>query len=255
LEARVERRTAELKAAQAELVRKERLATLGQLTATVSHELRNPLGAMGTSLQVIARLSPNGDPRVQRAVERIDRSITRCDRIIDELLDFTRIRGLDLEPTTVDEWLAGILDDLAVPDGIVVKRAFDAPGAVLPLDRDRLRRAVINVYDNACQSMPEEARARDGQRPLNVTVGTRVTDGRVEMSIADTGSGIPPDVLPRIFEPLFSSKNFGLGLGLPTVKQVLEQHAGGVTVETEEGQGTCFTLWLPRVQSEQLEVA
>jgi PAS domain S-box-containing protein len=255
LEQRVERRTAELKAAQAELVRKERLATLGQLTATVSHELRNPLGAMGTSVHVLAKLLPDGDPHIRSSIERIERGVIRCDRIIDELLDFTRVRDVSLEPTTIDDYLAETLDELAVPEGVAVKRVFGAPGVAVPLDRDRLRRAVINVYDNACQAMPAEATARDRQRPLIVTVGTRVTDARVEVSISDAGSGIPPDILPKIFEPLFSSKTFGVGLGLTTVKQILEQHGGGVTVETEEGQGTRFTLWLPYAQSERSKVA
>ena len=247
LERRVEERTAELRAAQADLLRQERLATLGQLTATVSHELRNPLGVIRTSIFIVGDGLNGATPRVQRALERIDRSVIRCDRIIDELLDFTRISGLEPEPTPIDAWLDATLKEQALPAGITLRRDFGLADTTVPFDHDRFRRAIINVFDNACQAMtgevgPEEAADADDS-VLSVT--TRGKNGRVEVIFEDRGPGIPADVLPKIFEPLFSTKGFGVGLGLPVVKQIMEQHGGGIEIDGAGTSGTRVCLWLP----------
>ncbi len=244
LERRVEERTAELRAAQAELLRKERLATLGQLTATVSHELRNPLGTMRTSLAVMRNTLDRRPPPVERSLARIERSVIRCDRIIDELLDFTRISDLEPEPTTVDAWLLDVLNEQPLPDGITVRRELGLNDLAVPFDRHRLRRAVINVFDNACQAMlGENGHAVSPERLL--TVRTHRRDNRVELVFEDTGLGIPGEAYGRIFEPLFSTKTFGVGLGLPVVRQIMEQHRGGVEIESAEGAGTRVCMWLP----------
>lgn len=247
LEERVEERTAELRAAQEELVKRERLATLGQLTATVSHELRNPLGAIRTSLYVVEKKTAQSDDRMAEAIGRINRSITRCDNIIDELLDFARIRNLRLQQLPVDEWLTALLEEQPVPEGISVRRNFDTGDVRVSADPDRLRRAVINIYENACQAMNANGAGSDtvprsGHR-LSVT--TRLRQNRAEIIIEDTGPGITEDSPDRIFEPLFSTKNFGVGLGLPIVRQIMEQHGGGVEASNRKGRGARFVLWLP----------
>jgi signal transduction histidine kinase len=229
-----------------DLLRQERMAVLGQLTATVSHELRNPLSVIRTSAFVARDKLKNSDPLVHRALERIERSVIRCDRIIGEMLDFTRISILDPEPTAIDVWLDETLSEQNLPDQVELNRDLGLPGAVVPLDRDRLRRAVINVFDNACQAMVSEDGIENADLKLPVlTVVTRKTNGRVEMIFEDSGPGIPDDLQTQIFEPLFSTKGFGVGLGLPVVKQIMEQHQGGVEIESEEGRGTRVCLWLP----------
>jgi PAS domain S-box-containing protein len=243
LEKRVEERTAELRTAQGELVKKERLATLGQLTATVSHELRNPLAAMRASAHVIGVALNHNQARARRAVQRIDRGIVRCDHIIDELLDYTRIRDLDPTATFLDEWLDEVIGEQDMPDRVRVARECGLSGATAMFDPNRLRRAVINVFDNACQAMVED---EDDSGDHCLTVRTHQSDGWIEIEFQDDGSGIPPDIEARIFEPLFSTKGFGVGLGLPVVKQIMEQHGGTVEVETEPGRGTRVRLRLPR---------
>jgi PAS domain S-box-containing protein len=244
LERRVEVRTSELRAAQGELLRQERLATLGRLTATVSHELRNPLGVIRTSAYTLrADLNPEA-PRAMRSLERVERSVVRCDRIIEELLDFTRISGLEPEPTALDGWLDGVLEEQALPEGIVLCRDFDLPGSTVAFDHDRFRRAVINVFENACQAMLAEGESGSATGEHVLTVRTQARAGRVEVVFEDQGPGIPAEVYGRIYEPLFSTKGFGVGLGLPVVKQIMEQHGGGIEVETEEGDGTTVRLWL-----------
>ncbi len=125
-------------------------------------------------------------------------------------------------------------------------------GVEVDIDPERLRRAVINPIDNACQAVTDGA--ADGGRERGIAVETRAADGHVELAVADTGSGIPADVLPKVFEPLFSTKGFGVGLGLPMVKQIVEQHRGGIEISSEEGRGTRVVLWLPTEASGQRQV-
>ena len=250
LEQRVAARTEALNAAQSELIVKDRLATLGQLTATVSHELRNPLGAMRISTHVLRSKMDTTDDAQVRAVDRVERCIKRCDNIIDELLDYSRIKDLDRTMISIDPWLGALLDEQVLPDGVVLERVLALPDEKVSLDPERFRRAVINVYENACQAMTgntetETETESDGTQ-LQLRVATRTTGDRVEIVITDTGPGISDELLAQIFEPLFSTKNFGVGLGLPTVRHIVEQHGGDIEVETEVGRGTSFILWIPR---------
>lgn len=246
LERRVEERTQALRAAQDELLRAERLATLGQLTATVSHELRNPLAAAKTSALVLKQRLNGADGKVDAALGRIERGITRCDRIVDELLDYTRVAVVDLEPTALDSWLAEVIAEQPLPQGMALRQDYGVGEPAVLIDTDRLRRAVINVLENACQAMAERREGGPdgaGNRRI-LTVRTRRRDGRIEIDVEDTGPGIPADVRARIFEPLFSTKSFGVGLGLAVVKQIMELHDGGIEIEAVPGGGTLVRLWL-----------
>ncbi|MCK4868169.1 MAG: PAS domain-containing protein, partial [Alphaproteobacteria bacterium] len=239
LEERVEERTAELRAAQEELVKRERLATLGRLTATVSHELRNPLGAIRTSLYVVEKKTAQIDDRMAEAIGRINRSITRCDNIIDELLDFARVRDLQFQQLPVDECLIALLEEQPVPENISVCKNLDTGELRVSADPDRLRRAVINIYENACQAMKTNGTGADSSTASpsghSLSISTRQSDSRIEIIVEDTGPGIAEESLDRIFEPLFSTKNFGAGLGLPIVRQIMEQHGGGVEAGNRKG--------------------
>lgn len=245
LEQKIQERTSQLNEAQDELIRKERLATLGQLTATVSHELRNPLGAMRPALYILQKHLPADDKRLADAFDRLDRNIDRCDHIIDELLDFTRVQNLEVQVIEFDQWLALTLDEQAVPAGTNLERNFGLGDLRLLFDPNHMRRAVINLYENAYQAIQDENPNQEISPKSQWKVSTRTIDGRAELEMFNAGRGIPEDVLPHIFEPLYSTKTFGVGLGLPTVKQILEQHSGGVEVYSEPNRGTRFVLWLP----------
>ena len=251
LEQRVQERTAELRAAQDTLLRNERLSTLGQLTATVSHELRNPLGVILASIPLLRDGLEKEAPRAWRSLDRVERSVIRCDRIIEELTDYTRIRDLEPELTRIETWLSKVLDEQTIPSGIQLRQEFHLPGVMVPFDPDRLRRAVINVFDNACQAMTGEVDAGTVETEHTLTVRTNQANGRIEMIFEDTGPGIPPELSTKIFEPMFSTKSFGVGLGLPVVNQIMEQHDGGIEIESEDGRGTKVCLWLPGSQSVQ----
>ena len=207
--------------------------------------MRNPLGVIRASAFTLRNELADGEPRVARAVNRIDRNIVRCDRIIDELLDFTRISQLQPELTLLDSWLEETLNEQTLPSGVALRWGFDMPNLEVPFDRDRFRRAVINVFDNACQAIAAVGLENSGSEEGTLTVRTRAHDGRADVVFEDTGPGMPHDVYEKIFEPLYSTKGFGVGLGLPVVKQIMELHGGDVEIESEVGRGTRVCLWLP----------
>ena len=239
LEELVAERTTALEAAHRRLLQQERLATLGQLTATVSHELRNPLGTVRSSVFSIREQSGTLDAATAEMFNRAERGIVRCDRIIEELLDYTRARQAVLLAMQIDEWIGQVLDEQRLPPGISLRRRLTAAIQV-PIDSEKLRRCLINLITNACQAM-EDNEPPGGE----LTVETRVAGQRVEIRVLDTGPGMPPDHLERIFEPLYSTKGFGIGLGLPVVRQVAEAHGGGIEIQSQPDHGTTATLWLP----------
>jgi PAS domain S-box-containing protein len=241
---RVEERTAELRLVQGELLRKERLSTLGQFTATVAHELRNPLSAIRNTAFSIAETATARGLKLDRPLARLERSIARCDRLIAELLEYTRVRELKRVLLPLDEWLGEVLDEQKLPEGITLKRNFAAPGRHANLDPDRLRRVVINLVDNASQALAEVP-VIVGNCERVVTVSTREADGLLQIYFDDTGPGIASDVLPKVFDPLFSTRSFGTGLGLPTVRQIVEQHGGTIDIASEFGHGTRVLVTLP----------
>lgn len=245
LESRVAERTAQLVAMQETLLRKERLAAMGQLTGTVAHEIRNPLGVIAASHKTIERKIAAADPLLDRALSRMGRGIERCQKIITELLDFARAKGLQLETRPFDPWLAEILGELAFPDGLSVKTNLGTQGAALAFDGDELRRAVINVVDNAVQGMGYENGASRPETAGELTITTGVKGGRLEIEIADNGPGIPEHLRAKVLEPLFSTKSFGTGLGLPTVKKIMDEHGGGLKLESGKQSGTRVFLFLP----------
>jgi len=226
--------------AEAALLTKERLSVLGQLTATVAHELRNPLSAIRNSVFAMRESTLDAALSLDRPMQRIERNIKRCDSIIEDLLEYARVRDLETESVGLDAWLAEVLDDQIVPAGMVLARQLGAAGAYVALDGERFRRVMNNLLENAFQALIEDG----GGAEMRVTVTTAAAEQAV-IAVEDTGPGIPPQLLSRIFEPLFSTKSFGTGLGLPTVKQIVEQHQGTVAVTSVPGAGTRIELRLP----------
>jgi PAS domain S-box-containing protein len=246
---RVEERTAELRRAQSDLLRKERLSTLGQLTATVAHELRNPLSAIRNTIFAMKESMAAMGTTYERPLTRVERNIQRCDRIITDLLDFTRLRELNRATIDADQWLEELLNEQRVPDGIELRRQFGTRDRLVSFDPERMRRVVINLIENAAQALAE---ASDLDRPRVITVSTRTIQEQLEITIEDTGPGISSEVLSKVFEPLFSTKSFGTGLGLPTVKQIVEQHGGTVTIASDPGKGTRIVVRLPIDPAEEM---
>jgi signal transduction histidine kinase len=244
LEKTVTERTADLQEAQESLLRKEHLATLGQLTGTVSHELRNPLGTIQASVDVL-RSQLQGCPiEVDRPLQRIIRNIHRCEAIINELLDYSRGGPPNLMPTKVSPWLREIVAGFS-GHGKVQIDSDACEDVEVNIDPERMRRAVLNVLDNAMQACADRESCGSGGDDCRINVGLTYLNDRIRIAVKDTGVGMPESIIHKIFEPLFSTKAFGVGLGLAIVKQILEQHQGNVEVTSKAGSGTIVTLWFP----------
>jgi signal transduction histidine kinase len=225
-----------------ELVRTERFAAIGQLMATVSHELRNPLGTVVSSMAVLRKYLDGPAPPVREEIERMQRNIWRCVAIIEDLLDFSRNKVANLEPVELDRWIATQLEENEVSAQITFETTFGSQATVL-LDGVLFRQAFINLVQNAQQAIVV---ARDFNTSLGqIAIATLISDGQAVVRITDNGIGIPRENRDKIFTPLFSTKAYGVGLGLPLVKRIIEQHNGRIDVESEWKMGTTVTIWLP----------
>jgi signal transduction histidine kinase len=228
-------------AAEAELLKGERLAVLGNLTATVAHELRNPLSAIRNTLFTIKELATAAGAKFDRPIGRMERSIERCDKIISDLLEYARNRDLKRTSVRFDPWIGDVLGEQAAAAPIVIATELTAGDQAVSLDRDRFQRVIINLVENAAQALAEIV----SDREKRIIVRTATVDGELQLTIEDNGPGIKPENLSHIFEPLFSTKSFGTGLGLPTVKHIVDQHGGTIAVDSEVGSGTRVTIRLP----------
>jgi signal transduction histidine kinase len=239
LEERVEQRSAQLRVAERELVERERLATLGRLTAGVAHELRNPLGVLALSTEALRMHCGGQRPEVDRALDRSLRSIASCEVIVANMVAYVRRDNAVRTPTSVDTWLDQILDDLELPEGVALRREL-ASRATLAIDRDSLGRCVINLVRNAAEAL-EAAKGPE----KSITVQSELLDDTVELRVIDNGPGMPPEVLARAFEPLFTTKRLGFGLGLSIVERTVRGHQGKVEIRSQPGEGAAVTLRLP----------
>jgi PAS domain S-box-containing protein len=248
---------AKLATAQDELVKRGRMEQLGQLTATVAHELRNPLGAVRTSAFLLERKLKDKGMNVESQLDRINKGIVRCDNIITQLLDFSRTRQLHCEQGDLDVWLTGVLEEEVkkLPQNVNVELMLGLEGKSVPFDPSRMHRAIINMISNAVEAMVstgEQLLTSDGQPP-KLCISTFEKNAHCSIRIVDNGPGIPADVLERIREPLFTTKSFGTGLGIPAIEQIAVQHGGRLDIETEVGVGSRFTIWFPMQQKNELD--
>ncbi len=249
LEDLVAQRTNELELALARLLEKERLAALGKLTATVSHELRNPLATIRGCLFLLSETIKDGPPVARRALERAERSVRRCNGIIEELLEYLRTSPLARTRTRLDSWLTEVMPEISVPEGATLLRDFAAGETCVEIDGPRLLRCVFNLVTNAVDASSDPA--LDNPRPEpRIEISSRRSGDRAEIAVSDDGPGIPAEIQARMFEPFFSTKSFGIGLGLPIVRQIMERHGGGVELQSRPGR-TTFTLWLPVSEPER----
>ena len=233
---------AELARAQARLVQRERLAALGELAAVVAHEVRNPLGVIFNSLGVLRRMA-RAAPDELAMLDILAEEADRLNRMVGELLDFARPPVPTLEPGSLERVLdEAIAAALAGARGgkIEVDRALDASLPPVPMDARLFRQALVNVALNAVQSMPKGGRLT--VRASREIVGSAPV---ARIDVGDTGVGMGAEVRGRIFEPFFTTKATGTGLGLAVVKRIVEGHGGDVSVVSEPGQGTTFTIRMP----------
>ncbi|MBI2373660.1 MAG: histidine kinase [Deltaproteobacteria bacterium] len=220
---------------EARLRRKERLATLGQLAATVGHELRNPLGVIESSLFLLRR-RVGEDVGVARHLDKIQNQVALTGQIVTDLLELTRDSAPKTAPVRASELVEAALREVRLPDPIIVRREVPVD-LFLDVNASLLRRALVNVLGNAARAL--------GARGVIVISGTAAGD-QAELAVEDDGPGFDEDILADAFEPLVTRSEGGVGLGLALVRRVLERHGGRATAANRPGGGAVVRLTMPR---------
>ncbi len=230
----------ELRQTQEQLVQAERLAAVGRLAASVAHELRNPLMVMRSALFFLDRLVATGNPApaevVRRQIGKLDAEIDRQGKIINDLLFFSRNRPRTLADVAINALLQETIMRIPRAESIAVQVDLDPTLDTIRADADQVQQVFVNLISNAVQAMREGGVLR---------VSSRRDGFFATMQVSDTGVGIAPENLRRLFEPFFTTKENGIGLGLAVTRSIVEGHRGKISVESQEGRGTTFTVSLP----------
>ena len=280
-----ERKKAEqaLREIQEELARKEKLAILGQLAGTLGHEIRNPLGVMSNAVFFLNEILSNADDMVKEYLDIIKQEIDNSQRIITDLLDFSRTKTPHTSPLAVSPLVEQSLNKCRVPENIKIE--IDIPDGLpfIKADMFQIIQVLQNIITNAVQAMHGGGALKIAARPVHppslkasarqagapaFAEGFGAASGRkaqgsddegvqfspsgidpdkdlVEISVADTGGGISPENMKKLFQPLFTTKAKGIGLGLVVCKNLVEANGGRISVQSHSGKGTTFTILLP----------
>ena len=229
----------QLKEAEAAMRRSERLAALGQLSAGLAHELRNPLGTMKTSAEMLAKQVEPGNEVAREMADFISSEVDRTNSLVTRFLDFARPLALRLEKSdladVIDHAVTGI-EKHSPPLNVAVYKNYSPDIPPFLFDGQLMERVIYNLLLNAAQASPPGG---------SITVKTRQIGDTVEIAVIDRGSGIDPKHMENIFNPFFTTKSSGVGLGLAIVSKIVDEHGGKVSVESESGAGSVFRIYLP----------
>jgi len=239
MEEKIQKTTADLRKTEAQLIRSEKLAALGQLAAGIAHEIRNPLTSINILIHSLRERLPSENSQ-QEDLKVIEEEIHRMNEIVDQFLRFAKPAPPFFEKTDVLSIVEETLQLLrlqAEKQRIAVEREFQTLPMIL-IDPEQMKQAMLNLLLNAIQAMPEGG--------LLTLKGRNSEDGQwIHLSIQDSGMGISGEDIDKLFDPFFSTKEGGIGLGLSITHRIIDQHHGKIEVESSPGNGTLFTVWLP----------
>jgi two-component system, NtrC family, sensor histidine kinase HydH len=228
----------ELARTEAAFRRADRLAALGQLSAGLAHELRNPLGTIKASAEMLSRNLPQGNELAAEMSGFISAEVDRTNSLVSRFLDFARPLSLRKEPADVTQTIDRAIQQVARENGAVpIVRDYSADLEPIPIDAEMMERVFYNLLLNAVQASPEGSA---------VTIRTRQAHPGAEIAVIDHGSGIPKDQTESVFNPFFTTKPNGTGLGLPICAKIVDEHHGKLTVESETGKGSIFRVLIPQ---------
>ena len=218
------------------LLKSERLAAIGELATMVAHDLRNPLQGIAASIHFVKKATEqNRNEKMDIVLQRIQDSIRYSEKIIRDLLDYSANLNIEYDESNPHLLVQQSLHGIVVPAQIeVVDLTQETPK--LHVDIEGIKRVIVNLTTNAFEAMPEGG---------TLTISSKENQEKVELSFADTGSGIPMEKIDKLWTPFVTTKAKGMGLGLPICKRIVEGHKGEIHVETENGKGTTFTIIIP----------
>lgn len=218
-------------------LKSKRLATIGELAARIAHDLRNPLTIIKSTLQILQIMD---DPAIKKYTEyfhKLDRAVIRISHQVEEVLDYVKPKPLRVQSCSVLEIIRNVVDRVGGFERVSVN--LPKNDDTIECDEEKLEIVFANLILNAIQVM-------NYQGIINIRLHQR--GSTVDIEIEDTGPGIPDELKPKIFEPLFTTRQIGTGLGLPSCKTIVEQHGGKISFVSEVGRGTTFIINLPKSQ-------
>jgi PAS domain S-box-containing protein len=236
LEEVVNERTRELREAHEKLVRQEKLALLGLVAGSMSHELRNPLGVISNAIYFLKMAQPNASDQIKEYLTIIENEARTSDKIITDLLDFTRLKPMEREVVSVSELIHQTLERYPAPPSVEVLLEIPTDLPPVFVDPRQMIQVLGNLTVNACQAM------KDGGQ---LSLFSALKNDMITIIVKDSGVGIPPENMRKLFEPLFTTKTKGIGLGLAVSQKLTEANGGRIKVQSESGVGSTFTVWLP----------
>lgn len=245
LEARIEERTKQLEEAQLKLVEKERLATLGQVSGGIAHEIRNPLNALRMSTYYLLNANAPSREKVAEHLMRIDRQVSMIDNVVTALSDVARLPNPQRKPLSVIGTLQTAVAATSIPESILVSLKIPEETPCILADENQILIAFRNLLRNAREAMPNGGM---------IEITALKENGRTQIIFRDSGIGISAEHLPLIMQPLFSTKARGMGLGLAITKTIIEKNRGNLDVVSELGNGTTFTIRLESAPAEEQPV-
>ncbi len=249
LETMVSERTAQLKVTQDELIKNEKLAVLGQLTAIVSHELRNPLGVIRSSNFFLQRrFKSTEDKKAEKHFKRIDEQISHCNTIVADLLEYTRRSTTNISRQNLLSWLKEVVEQIKEQEGVDIGLQTPDDLPPVPHDPEKMRRVIINLLNNSVQAVTakvDSSAENTGTFTPHIDIEVGLNDDHLTITICDNGIGMPPETHRQAFEPLFTTRSRGTGLGLSIVKKIIEEHNGTISMKSRAGEGTKISLDLP----------
>jgi PAS domain S-box-containing protein len=229
----------ERKEMEEKLTRSERFAAIGEFSSGMAHELRQPLGVINNSVYFIgSKLKVIGEEKVKKHLAILEKEVKHANRLITDLLDFARVEAPMFKECDVNQVVEEVLSSVEIPSNMAVKKELKERIPMIQADSYQIQRVCFNLVSNAVSAMPEGG-------SLEIKTEVDKEEENIAISIADTGKGIPKENMEKVFEPLFTTKARGIGLGLSLCKKYVEAHEGRIEVESEVGKGTKFIVKLP----------
>jgi signal transduction histidine kinase len=218
------------------IIRKNKLYAIGELSSRLTHDLQNPLAVIKNTLEILRLRDPKSDEKTKENYDRIERAVARMSRQISEVLDFVRTGDLMREEITIGELLKTVTEDIDIPKGI--QMILPSQDAKIYVDVKQMQTVFSNLILNAIQAIDDEGK---------IMIQILDSDNSIAIEVIDNGCGIKKENLDHIFEPLFTTKQKGTGLGLASCKAVIENHSGTIDCSSIVNKGTVFTVKLPKV--------